>query len=321
MEKVYSRIKLNESNGLASSPLVVNPSDDKDYNILLGEENVSLIRQRLLSVGAVLIRGFEGLTTVESFQQVYKAICGEMLEYRFQTSPRSRVGSKVYTSTDHPSSQHIHMHTESSYSRSWPRYIGFFCLKPSSSGGQTPIAREGDIIKCINPEALEKFRNSGVKYVRNFTKGLGLSWQKAYQVDDKEQVEKILKDKKMEFEWINDNHLRVEWVLPAFQPHPETKESLWFNHMYFGHKSLYDPKVLQVVPEDYLPFLTFYGDGSPVEREVIDRLKCGYSDQEYRVNWQQGDLLLLENMIFSHGRYPYEGDRKILVGMAEEVRV
>jgi hypothetical protein len=33
--------------------------------------------------------------------------------------------------------------------------------------------------------------------------------------------------------------------------------------------------------------------------------------------WQRGDILMLDNILAAHGRAPYEGPRKILVGMTE----
>jgi hypothetical protein len=36
--------------------------------------------------------------------------------------------------------------------------------------------------------------------------------------------------------------------------------------------------------------------------------------------WSAGDILMLDNMLTAHGRMPYNGPRKVLVGMAESFR-
>lgn len=302
------------------APVIITPSvSGTTYAALLERENKDFLKQCLLKNGALLIRNFRGLDSVDAFHETFQALCGNMLKYQFQTSPRTEVDRNIYTSTDHPASQVIHMHTESSYSTAWPGYIGFFCVLPAEEGGETPVANEMSIINDVGEGIIRGFRNKGIKYVRNFVKGLGLSWQKAYQVSAPAEVEELLTREGAAYSWFGDGYLRVEWTLPAFRRHPVSGNEVWFNHMYFGHMSLYDKKVRSVVPEEYLPFLTYYGDGSVIEQEVIDRFSIAYSKFSYVFRWQAGDLLLLENMLFSHGRHAYTGSRKILVGMANEI--
>ncbi|NLR57684.1 TauD/TfdA family dioxygenase [Chitinophaga polysaccharea] len=317
---VHGQLMFQPPAVIGQAPVIVTPSVSRiTYAVLLDPKNRDYLQQCLLENGALLIRGFEGLDNVDAFHETFQALCGEMLKYQFQTSPRTEVDRNIYTSTDHPASQVIHMHTESSYSAAWPRHIGFFCSVPATEGGETPIANEMSIINEVGEDVITRFRNKGVKYVRNFVKGLGLSWQKAYQVSAPAEVEALLAREGATFSWFGDGYLRVEWTLPAFQSHPVTRNQVWFNHMYFGHLSLYDKKVRSVVPEEYLPFLTYYGDGSIIEKEVIDRFSAAYNQLSYVFRWQTGDLLLLENMLFSHGRSTYSGNRKILVGMANEI--
>jgi hypothetical protein len=66
-----------------------------------------------------------------------------------------------------------------------------------------------------------------------------------------------------------------------------------------------------------LPANTYYGDGSPIEPEVLDHLRAAYHAETVSFPWQQGDLLMLDNMLVAHGRAPYAGARQILVGMSE----
>nr|WP_246496743.1 TauD/TfdA family dioxygenase [Chitinophaga varians] len=273
------------------------------------------VKEHLAQHGALLIRG-TGLSSVEEFNSSFITLYSRSLEYNFRTSPRKELGDRIYTSTVHPADQLIHMHTENSYAPVWNQIIAFFCQVPALTGGETPLADERAVVSRIDPSILEKFRRKGILYVRNAIPGVGLSWQEIYQTTDRKKVERYLNENGITYSWESAEHLRTSWALPAFRIHPDKKEEVWFNHMYFGHKGLYDPDVLEYFGEDQLPFVTNYGDGEPIEEEVLSQFTDAYNQCKVVFQWEKGDLLLLDNMVYSHGRNPYTGDRSILVAMA-----
>ena len=55
----------------------------------------------------------------------------------------------------------------------------------------------------------------------------------------------------------------------------------------------------------------------PIEDEVLDQLRAAYRAATVTFPWQVGDVLLLDNMLVAHGRAPFTGQRRVLVGMAE----
>jgi alpha-ketoglutarate-dependent taurine dioxygenase len=161
-------------------------------------------------------------------------------------------------------------------------------------------------------------------YVRNFGDGFGLSWETVFQSTDREQVERHCREKGIEAEWKAGDRLRTRAVRSALVRHPHTGETLWFNHATFFHVSTLEPSLqealLAELGEGELPANTYYGDGAPIEPEVMEHLREAYRNATVSFPWQKGDLLLLDNMLVAHGRAPYSGTRKILVGMAEPVR-
>ncbi|SEO95073.1 Taurine dioxygenase, alpha-ketoglutarate-dependent [Flavobacterium sp. CF108] len=319
------RPKSNQEFQFGEGIIIKTVSKDNPFTIISDRERDTLewaekhkdeINNLLLEHGAILLRGFK-IDSPKNFNELFSTISGQAIEYKNRTSPRDQVYSNVYTSTSHPKSETIHMHTENSYSNIYNRIIAFYCLLPAQIGGETPIADERKLLASLKKETVEEFKKKGIQYVRNTIPGIGLSWQTIYQTEDKEEVAKILKNNGHDFTWVNSDHLRIKWTLPAFQDHPVTGEEMWFNHMFFGHKELYDPSVLEYFDEEDLPFATYYGDGSEIGAEVIEEFKNFYKEHSIVYTWEKDDFLLLDNLMFSHGRKPFKGDRTILTAMGQ----
>jgi alpha-ketoglutarate-dependent taurine dioxygenase len=157
-------------------------------------------------------------------------------------------------------------------------------------------------------------------YVRNFGDGFGLPWQSVFQTDDKTQVEEHCRKSGIQVEWKEGERLRTRAVRRAVATHPVSGERVWFNHATFFNVSTLAEKIreslLEEFSEEELPTNTYYGDGTPIEPEVLDHLRACYHAETISFPWQQGDLLMLDNMMVAHGRAPYQGERQILVGMS-----
>lgn len=277
-----------------------------------------VVDRYLQNYGAMLFRGFE-IAGSSGFNEILPAIFNEQIEYKQRTSPRHAVLGNVYTSTDHPNDQVINMHTESSYGSPWPQRICFFADVPAASGGETPIADVRKMKSFLKEEVIGKFNRKGVLYMRNIMPGVGMSWKEIYQIDNREELEKILVDNNYQVEWVSEDHLRLKWSRPAFRTHPGSGEQVWFNHAFFYSKHLLEEFILEVIPPEDLPFVSYYGDGEEIEKEVIEEIRLAYEKSRIVFPWQKGDVLLLDNMLFAHGRMPFEGERRILVAMGNPV--
>lgn len=296
-------------------PIVITPNID---GVILSEwlkDNKASLEKHLRKNGAVLLRGFDARTT-EDFGEISQLLADEQLKYMDQSSPRTLIADKVYTSTDYPADQIINMHNELSYSQDWPMQVVFFAAQPPETGGETPIADSRKVLSFLSEETKSRFAVHGVKYVRNLVDGLGLSWKEVYQTEKKEEVEAYCNQHNIQYEWISDQHLRISWTKRAIYDHPYTHESIWFNHGFFFNSYNLDEEVKESVANPAMyPSDTFYGDGSPIEPEVMEEIKMAFEKAKVTFKWQKGDILLLDNMLISHGRNSFTGERRILVSM------
>lgn len=277
------------------------------------------IEKMLEQQGMLLIRGLNIMSS-KQFGQILTTLFGqELANYDYRSTPRTELKGNIYTATEYPPSEVIQQHNESAYSNRWASKLGFLCMLPAASGGATPIADSRIVYQRIPKEIREKFEKKKLKYVRNYG-SIDLPWTEVFQTTDRHVVESYCKENMLDFEWKENDGLRTSQTNEASQIHPRTGESVWFNQAHMFHISALDLEVrnsmLSVYGEHDLPRNVYYGDGSAIEEEALDLIRDIYEEEKAWFTWQAKDLMLLDNMLFTHGRMPFTGDRKVLVGMA-----
>jgi len=304
----------------APLPLVMTPAAGPiDLAPWLREHAASIVGL-LEHHGGILFRGF-GVDSPDAFEPVVRALSPTVLEYTERSTPRRRVKGNVYTSTEYPADQEIPPHNENAYSHTWPRHIWFCCQQPAATGGATPIVDSRRVWLDIHPSIRDRFIEKKVMYVRNYSRSVGLAWQEAFQTDDRKAVEAYCATHAIEYEWRDRDRLRTQQVRQAVTMHPVTGESLWFNQAHLFHVSSLPREVgrslLAVFKDERdLPRHALYGTGEAIEFDALDHIRSVYTRLAVTFAWQQGDVLLLDNMLTAHGRLSFTGPRRVLVSMA-----
>lgn len=303
-------------------PLVVTPRASGVDLIAWGEAHRDWIAEHLGEEGGILFRGFD-VTTPDALETFIGAAVSPPLKYTERSSPRSQIAGKIYTSTDYPPEQSIFLHNEQSYNLVFPTKIAFCSLQVAEEGGETPIADSRRILQKLRLDVRERFAREGYLYVRNIDGDFGLSWEQVFQTDDRSAVEAYCRDNQIDFEWLDDSRLRTRQLRRALAKHPTYGTETWFNHLTFFHVTSLDPIITEMLlmelEEEELPNNTYYADGSAIEPEVMEHLQGLYEEEKILFPWQKGDVLLLDNMLVAHGRSPFKGPRKVVVGMADPV--
>ena len=127
--------------------------------------------------------------------------------------------------------------------------------------------------------------------------------------------------------WLPSGHAVLETEQVATLAHPDTGARAWFNqaHLfrlsprYLGHWRYQAARALSRLagtPTHH----TSFGDGSHIERGVIEHVMDVLDAHAVPVTWQRGDLLWVDNLVSMHGRRPFSGDRRVLVALTGRAR-
>jgi alpha-ketoglutarate-dependent taurine dioxygenase len=283
--------------------------------------NRTVVDGLLREHGVVLLRGLSGINA-DSFEAVASSL-STRLYGDYGDLPHERDTGHVYKSTPYPASESILFHHESSHMPQWPRRQFFCCIEAASSGGATPIVDGRKVYSALPENMRGHFASAGIRYVRNFTRWLDVSWQDMFGTDNAAEVEARCGAQGVSCEWLAENTLRTQQWAPAVVRHPETGEMVFFNQLLLHHTACLDKSVRETMAELFgedemaFPRSASFGDGSPIPDTTVELINDLYKSLAHRFRWERGDVLVLDNMLVAHGRDPFRGSRKILVAMGD----
>ncbi len=313
---------LVEAETETSAPLTVRPAGRLPLADLVSAfYQVEHALGTLLSAsGTVLIKDLP-IRSAADFGYAAKSLLGDLAPYRERSSPRHELDDGVYTSTDYPARETIFLHNENSYQLSWPKRLAFSCLTAPASGGETPTADLRRVLEKIPDEIVQEFRQRGWMLIRNYREGLGLPWQEVFGTTSTAAVEEYCHTNGLIPEWNSDNSLRTRTTRrDVMHRHPGLGLETWFNHLAFWHVSTLPERtrnaLMSLYAPEELPASTYYGDGTPIPDEVVAVIRDAYTSAQRSFRWEEGDVLLVDNMLAAHGRNPFSGPRKIAVAMS-----
>ena len=322
MNETLTRFVRSKAPAGSDLPVLMTPAHAGEDLLSAVQRLRPQIEESLLLAGGVLLRGFS-VPAVETFQQFASSFGHPLLKYEFASTPRSAVsastGAGVYTSTEYPAHQSIPLHNEQAYTREWPMKIWFHCVTASPEGGETPIADSRAVYRRM-PGHIRKRFEPGILYVRNFGE-MDVPWQKVFNTESRAEVQAFCERSGISWEWKDDDGLRTKQLCQAVETHPATGEQVWFNQAHLFHISAREAEEREVLEEIYgienVPRNTFFADGSTISDEIFDEVRAVLDAETVAFPWEEGDVLMLDNMLVAHARSPFKGPRKVIVAMAE----
>ena len=288
------------------------------------ESQVDQSKERLASAGAILFRGFP-VQTAEDFDAFSAAFAYGDFTYKESLSNAVRINftPRVFTANEAPPDVEIFLHHEMAQTPLSPEKIFFCCLSAAEEGGATPLCRSDWLyskFKEQHPKWAEQFASLGLKYriqmpaEADAGSGQGRSWASTLSVESVEEAEERLETLGYTWRWEDDGSLIATTpVMPAVKQLPDGSES-FYNQVLAAHLGW------KPVGEEQEEPLTF-GNGDAIDAEALAELASIADEIVLPLDWQDGDVALVDNHRVMHGRYPFSGSRKrsVLVCLARDI--
>ena len=320
-------------------PLVLGPangkSDVKDRAEFVAREREALVGC-LRRHGAVVLRGWGGRSESKDFLDVMSALCKEAhggmacsAGVRLTVVDGGDAASlhSIVTANEAPPCDTIPFHHEMAQCPKPPAYICFFCDRPPTTGGATPLMMSRHVVaylRATHPDLYARLKDRGVQYTRvmpklsDATSALGKGWAVSYDVDDKEGLERRLRDEGFEFTWLVDD--MVETVSPTLQCF--RKDATGAENFFLAAETTFKAATGEETSKGGKPRPSKgirYGDGaslSPEDLAALADVGAFVDANKVSFDWQHGDCLLIENSTAMHARATFTGPRRILASMA-----
>ncbi|MDT8437495.1 MAG: TauD/TfdA family dioxygenase [Wenzhouxiangellaceae bacterium] len=286
------------------------------------------LEQQVKASGVLLLRGFP-LATAEDFDQASRAFGYPNFTYKDSLSNAVRINhtERVFTANEAPPHVEINMHNEMAQTPIYPERILFFCASAAEQGGATPVCRCDRVYNELcaeDPDLVAALEEKGVRYTtwmpaaNDASSGQGRSWRDTLSVEDVAGAEEKLQRLGYDWEWLDDGRLRATTpALPAVIALDDGRK-VFFNQLvaaYLGWEGVRDN------PSRALRF----GDGSEIPKAGLERIAACVEAANFDLQWQDGDLAIVNNYLAMHGRRPYGGTRKrtvlVVLGAARENRL
>jgi hypothetical protein len=211
----------------------------------------------------------------------------------------------------------IYLHHEMAQTPVYPSRLFFFCEQPANGGGATPICRSDWLLERLHkvvPNFVDDCANKGVRYSQtmpaqdDLASGQGRSWRSTLSADDKAAAETKLAQLGYTWRWQANDALSVTTpILPAVRELADGSRS-FFNQLIAAFFGWQDSR------NDGRRAITL-GDGSALDAVAMQSAVALAEELTVDLQWQLGDVALVDNLRVMHGRRPFQGERKVLASL------
>lgn len=295
-------------------PAIVESSGDLPAYL---ESKKAEVDQLLKNAGTVLFRGFD-VASPEDFDAVVEAYGDDNFAYKesLSNAVRINVTPRVFTANEAPPETSIYLHHEMAQTPIYPSKLFFYCQIAADKGGATPLCRSDVLLEKLakeDPDLVQAFADKGVRYSSTMPlendagSGQGRSWRSTLSCENKDGAEARLQALDYEWKWQEHESLRVTTpVLSAVRSVDDRR--VFFNQLIAAFRGWSDSR------NDASKSICF-GDGTAITPDHMAGAIRLADELSFDLQWQSGDVALIDNFTVMHGRRPFEGTRRVLASL------
>jgi len=310
-------IALQQRHADKAFPLVLMPSHQMANFDEVAQQREALMDQLAIH-GAIVFRGC-GITDDQSFDRFVMAFGLENFPYdeSLSNAVRRNRTPRIFTANEAPCAVEIFLHHEMAQTPLFPRYLFFCCEQAAAVGGATPLCRSDVLLQRLQarlPRFIERCREKGACYslvmpgVADQASGQGRSWRDTLGVTSRESAEARLTALDYQWQWLPEECLAVTTPALPLVRRTSAGQEVFFNQLIAAFCGWQDQRNEQSRS-------VTYGDGSTIDEEDLKEATDIAYDLSFDLNWQTGDVALIDNDRVMHGRRPFQGRRSVLASL------
>ena len=269
------------------------PDAENPYLVIIRADGVNdsldniddeIVKLLYIEHGAVLFRGFN--LSIENFGRLAKCFTTHATlnesRNREMLCDENRVQTVALGGAPFP------LHPELSR-RPWKPDVCFFgCLNPPSVGGETTICDGTLIAEGLPNELRQTFEGRRLMYMEKALPKLLEFWVGS-ETPSVEELARPQPNCPLKFARVGSD-IASTYVVPVLHKTMFSDALAWGNFLFFN-RYLQKRRNFPV-----------FANGEEISDDLVDAVKAIADRYEYSVKWQKGDVLMLDNTRFMHGR-------------------
>lgn len=265
----------------------------REGKVALADFSVDEVMELCESAGVVLFRGFD--TCIDQFSNFVEKNSSQVTldpARNFHADNAQKVDAGM---------DPVGLHCENGNAPKLPHFIWFYCKKAAMSGSQTTYCDGKVVWEKLSEHTRHVFSEHKIKYSRTVPELLWKSYlahelpgiSSAEEVDVSHLTKLSEQIPGQSFTLNDDMSVHYEFVVGA------AHETIFSEELVFAN-SILGPSFNYEKPKITLE------DGTDIPEDILEEIERVTSEQTQEIDWQDGDIVMIDNTRFMHGRRAIE---------------